>query len=47
MAVIQQRKEEFDSAKSYYQQALDIANKVLGEEHPHTIGIRQGLESLP
>jgi Tfp pilus assembly protein PilF len=47
MAVIHQRKEKYSLAESYYQQALDIAHKVLGENHPYTIAIQQNLESLP
>jgi tetratricopeptide (TPR) repeat protein len=37
----------YQEAEPLYQQALDIAQKVLGENHPNTITIRQNLEALP
>ena len=34
---------QYDQAKSYYEKALDIAIKILGEEHPHVATYRNNL----
>lgn len=36
----------YAEAEPLYQQALDIAKQVLGENHPNTITIRQNLASI-
>lgn len=47
LAKLYQSQGRYAEAEPLYQQALDIAEQVLGDNHPTTVKIRQNLESLP
>jgi len=34
---------DYTKALEWYQKALDIVEKVLGEDHPHTMSVRRGI----
>jgi tetratricopeptide (TPR) repeat protein len=44
LAYLYQAKGDYDSAEPLYKRALEIAEKVLGAEHPNTVIFRNNLE---
>ena len=43
LAALYKNQEDYEKAEPLYQQALEIAEKKLSSDHPHTISIREGL----
>ncbi|MFM7880372.1 MAG: tetratricopeptide repeat protein [Microcystis panniformis] len=47
LAKLYQSQGRYEEAEPLHQQALDIAEQALGENHPTTVKFRENLESLP